>query len=52
MDCTQEFDALEEDANIYKLVGPVLMKQEKEEAKLNVKKRLEYITGDMWVDRC
>ncbi|RPA75581.1 Prefoldin beta-like protein [Ascobolus immersus RN42] len=42
-----EFDALEDDAAIYKLVGPVLMKQEKEEARLNVKKRLEYITGDM-----
>ncbi|KAL1915876.1 uncharacterized protein VTP21DRAFT_6264 [Calcarisporiella thermophila] len=43
----KEFQHLEDDANIYKLLGPVLVKQEKSEAKLNVSKRLEYIKGEI-----
>ena len=38
-----------EDANIYKLVGPVLLKQDRPEATMNVNKRLEYIEAEMYV---
>lgn len=41
---------MEDDANIYKLVGPVLLKQDKAEAAMNVDKRLEYIQSEMCVD--
>lgn len=37
---------LDEDSNIYKLIGPVLIKQDPLEAKTNVKKRLEFIKGE------
>lgn len=40
---------MEDDANIYKLVGPVLLKQDKAEAVMNVDKRLEYIQSEMCV---
>lgn len=40
----EEFETLKEDANVYKLVGPVLLKQEKYEAEENVNKRIEFIT--------
>lgn len=43
----QELDVLEEDAAVYKLVGPMLIKQDLVEAKSNVSKRLEYIGGEM-----
>lgn len=43
----KEFAKLDDDSNIYKLVGPVLMKQEKSEAKLNVDKRLELIESQL-----
>ena len=42
----QELDLLEEDAAVYKLVGPVLVRQEVSEARLTVEKRLEYITKE------
>eukprot|EP01119_Soliformovum_irregulare_P003416 TRINITY_DN13913_c0_g1_i1.p1 TRINITY_DN13913_c0_g1~~TRINITY_DN13913_c0_g1_i1.p1 ORF type:complete len:137 (+),score=42.16 TRINITY_DN13913_c0_g1_i1:34-411(+) len=42
----QELQLLEEDAQIYKLIGPALIKQEKTEAVANVKKRLEFIKGE------
>jgi prefoldin beta subunit len=45
----KEFSKLEDDANIYKLVGPVLLKQDTTEAKSTVDSRLEYIGGEMWV---
>ena len=38
---------MEDDASIYKLIGPVLVKQEKGEAVGNVKNRLELITKEM-----
>lgn len=38
-----------ENANIYKLVGPVLLKQDKTEAVLAVDGRLEFIDKEMWV---
>lgn len=43
----REFDSLAEDANVYKLIGPVLLKQEKTEAVLAVKGRLEFIEGEI-----
>lgn len=48
LDCRlQELKLLEEDANVYKLVGPVLVKQDLVEAKANVSKRLEFIRGEI-----
>jgi len=44
----QEFNSLADDANIYKLVGPVLLKQDASEAKSTVDGRLEYIGGEMY----
>lgn len=43
----KEFDALAEEANIYKLVGPVLLKQDKTEAVMAVDGRLEFIGDEM-----
>ena len=40
-------DILEGDAVVYKLVGPVLVKQDLEEAKQTVEKRLQYITKEV-----
>lgn len=44
-----EFKALEGDAKIYKLTGPVLLPQDKNEANLNVEKRIEFIKSEMYV---
>lgn len=43
----QEFNIMEPSANVYKLVGPVLAKQDVAEAKGNVEKRIEYITKEI-----
>ncbi|KAK3186555.1 Prefoldin subunit 6 [Lecanicillium sp. MT-2017a] len=43
----QEFNNLGDDETIYKLVGPVLLKQEKFEAENTVKGRLDYISNEM-----
>lgn len=43
----QEFNLMESDATIYKLVGPVLAKQDLNEAKGNVEKRIEFITKEI-----
>lgn len=45
--CFQEFAGLADDANIYKLVGPVLLKQDTAEAKSTVDGRLQYIETEM-----
>uniref|UniRef100_A0A7C9DZU7 Prefoldin subunit 6 n=1 Tax=Opuntia streptacantha TaxID=393608 RepID=A0A7C9DZU7_OPUST len=37
----KELDLLNEDANVYKLIGPVLVKQDLAEANANVRKRIE-----------
>ncbi len=44
----QEFQNLPDDAKIYKLVGPVLLKQDTVEAKGTVEGRLEYIGTEMY----
>lgn len=38
---------LPDDANVYKLIGPALIKQDPVEAKANVRKRLEFIEGEL-----
>lgn len=44
----QELDLLKEDANVYKLIGPVLVKQDLAEANANVRKRIEYISAELY----
>jgi prefoldin beta subunit len=43
----QEFERLQEGEGIYKLVGPVLLKQDKVEAESTVKGRLEFISKEL-----
>ncbi|KAK2808396.1 hypothetical protein FQN50_004781 [Emmonsiellopsis sp. PD_5] len=43
----KEFTSLEDDANIYKLVGPVLLKQEKKDAMMAVEGRLDFIEKEI-----
>ncbi|KZT62694.1 Prefoldin [Calocera cornea HHB12733] len=43
----QEFKSLTSDNDVYKLIGPVLVKQDQSEAKSNVEKRLEYIRNEI-----
>lgn len=45
----QEFTTLTPNNIVFKLVGPVLVKQDQTEAKSNVDKRLEFIGGEMSV---
>ena len=44
---SQELEALESGENVYKMMGPVLLRVEVEDAKQNVGKRLEMIKGSM-----
>ncbi|KAI8988528.1 Prefoldin [Mycotypha africana] len=43
----KEFQHLDDDSNIYKLIGPVLVKQDKTEAETNVKNRLNLIASEI-----
>lgn len=43
----QELDLLKKDAEVYKLMGPVLVKQGLEDARQNVSKRMEYISKEL-----
>lgn len=43
----QELKRLDDDANVFKAVGPVLVKQDLMEAKSNVSNRLDYIKKDI-----
>lgn len=45
----KEFEKLKSDEVIYKLVGPVLLKQDKAEAESTVSGRLKFITKEMYV---
>lgn len=47
----QEFDIVDDAANIYKQIGPVLLKQDKTEAVMAVNGRLEFIDKQMHVCR-
>ncbi len=42
-----EFNLMDGDATVFKLVGPILAKQELSEAKVNVEKRIEFITREI-----
>ncbi|TMS17295.1 prefoldin subunit 6 [Larimichthys crocea] len=43
----EEMDLLDSTNTVYKLIGPVLVKQDLDEAKATVTKRLEYINGEI-----
>ena len=45
----QELELLDDTNTIFKLLGPVLVRQDMEDARVTVAKRLQYITGEMWV---
>lgn len=42
-----ELDLLKDDGEVFKLIGPVLIKQDLDEAKQNVAKRMEYIVSEL-----
>uniref|UniRef100_A0A0K0DYK9 Probable prefoldin subunit 6 n=1 Tax=Strongyloides stercoralis TaxID=6248 RepID=A0A0K0DYK9_STRER len=43
----REFKLLNDDASVYKLIGQALIKQDLNESKDNIEKRLEYIGGEI-----
>ncbi|KAM5146523.1 prefoldin subunit 6 [Mantella aurantiaca] len=43
----EELGLLDDSNTVYKLIGPVLVKQDLEEAKSTVEKRLQYINGEI-----
>ncbi|KAI2183671.1 Prefoldin subunit 6 [Ophidiomyces ophidiicola] len=43
----KEFDTIDDDANIYKLIGPILLKQDKNDAILAVTGRLDFIDKEI-----
>ncbi|XP_033341651.2 prefoldin 6 [Megalopta genalis] len=43
----KELDLLKTENDVFKLIGPVLIKQDLEEAKQNVSKRMEYISSEL-----
>ncbi|TRY84408.1 hypothetical protein DNTS_035749 [Danionella cerebrum] len=43
----EELSLLDSQNTVYKLIGPVLVKQDLDEAKATVGKRLEYINGEI-----
>merc|ERR1711951_312433 len=43
----EELGLVKDDSKVYKLIGPVLVKQDLDEARSNVDKRLEYIQGEV-----
>jgi prefoldin beta subunit len=43
----QEFSKLKDGETIYKLIGPVLLKEDRGDAESTVKGRLEFITKEM-----
>ncbi|KIS70945.1 tubulin-binding prefolding complex subunit YKE2 [Mycosarcoma maydis] len=43
----REFSKLKQDNQVYKLIGPVLVKQDQVEAKSNVEKRIEFIKAEI-----
>ncbi|KJA25752.1 hypothetical protein HYPSUDRAFT_199463 [Hypholoma sublateritium FD-334 SS-4] len=45
----KEFEQLTPENDVYKLIGPVLVKQDQAEAKSNVDTRLEFIKSEMFV---
>ena len=48
MTAAQEFGSLTPENTVYKLIGPVLVKQDQLDAKANVETRLEFIKSEMY----
>lgn len=46
----QELDLVHDETKVYKMVGPVLLKQDLEEAKTNVNKRIEFINHELYLN--
>ena len=44
----KELELLDGDAKVFKLIGPVLVKQDQEEALANVSKRVEFIEAELF----
>lgn len=44
-----ELDLLKNENDVFKLIGPVLVKQDLSEAKQNVSKRMDYIKAELYV---
>jgi chaperonin cofactor prefoldin len=44
---SQELDLADDEDTVFKLIGPALVKQDLEEARSNVEKRIEYISQEM-----
>ena len=43
----EELSLVKDDSKVFKLIGPVLVKQDLDEARSNVDKRLQYIEGEV-----
>ncbi|KAJ1795645.1 Prefoldin subunit 6 [Coemansia sp. RSA 2599] len=43
----KELEILGDDTRVYKMIGPVLVPQDKDEARANVEKRLEFIRDEI-----
>eukprot|EP00029_Vermamoeba_vermiformis_P006018 TRINITY_DN2249_c0_g1_i1.p1 TRINITY_DN2249_c0_g1~~TRINITY_DN2249_c0_g1_i1.p1 ORF type:complete len:125 (-),score=28.39 TRINITY_DN2249_c0_g1_i1:57-431(-) len=43
----KELELAPDDSNIYKMIGPVLVKQSRDEAKSHVQKRIDYIDSEI-----
>jgi prefoldin beta subunit len=43
----KELELAPDDSNIYKMIGPVLVKQSRDEAKAHVQKRVDYIDSEI-----
>ncbi|XP_074602315.1 prefoldin 6 [Brevipalpus obovatus] len=43
----EEMDLLEDEANVFKMIGPAMIKQELKDAKDNVNGRIKYISGEL-----
>lgn len=43
----KELDLLKAENEVFKLIGPVLVKQDLDEAKQNITKRMDYITTEL-----
>ncbi|GAX74040.1 hypothetical protein CEUSTIGMA_g1490.t1 [Chlamydomonas eustigma] len=43
----EELNRLDDEASVFKMIGPALIKQDLVEAKSNVNKRIEYIKGEI-----
>lgn len=45
----EEFQIMDSESKIYKLIGPALVAQDFEDAKINVEKRIKFLEKEMYV---